>query len=118
MKKIKQIKRIAAVVMAVSVAVGLTACQQKTDSQGNSTQTGTLQKVLKERKMTVGCILSFPPFGYKSEDGTPMGYDVDMIHELADSLGHQESKLLQGLKILMYFVSSHWKVLDRHKIKS
>lgn len=37
--------------------------------------------------MTVGCILSFPPFGYKSEDGTPMGYDVDMIHELADSLG-------------------------------
>ena len=49
MKKIKQIKRIAAVVMAVSVAVGLTACQQKTDSQGNSTQTGTLQKVLKER---------------------------------------------------------------------
>ena len=57
MKKIKQIKRIAAVVMAVSVAVGLTACQQKTDSQGNSTQTGTLQKVLKERKMTVGCIL-------------------------------------------------------------
>ena len=61
MKKIKQIKRIAAVVMAVSVAVGLTACQQKTDSQGNSTQTGTLQKVLKERKMTVGCILSFPP---------------------------------------------------------
>ena len=87
MKKIKQIKRIAAVVMAVSVAVGLTACQQKTDSQGNSTQTGTLQKVLKERKMTVGCILSFPPFGYKSEDGTPMGYDVDMIHELADSLG-------------------------------
>ena len=81
MKKIKQIKRIAAVVMAVSVAVGLTACQQKTDSQGNSTQTGTLQKVLKERKMTVGCILSFPPFGYKSEDGTPMGYDVDMIHD-------------------------------------
>ncbi len=87
MKKIKQIKRIAAVVMAVSVAVGLTACQQKTDSQGNSTQTGTLQKVLKERKMTVGCILSFPPFGYKSEDGTPMGYDVDMIDEMADSLG-------------------------------
>ena len=36
MRKIKQIKRIAAVVMAVSVAVGLTACQQKTDSQGNS----------------------------------------------------------------------------------
>lgn len=33
MKKIKQIKRIAAVAMAVSVAVGMTACQQKTDSR-------------------------------------------------------------------------------------
>ena len=35
-----------------------------------------------------------------------------------DKLAKWVSKLLQGLKILMYFVSSHWKVLDRHKIKS
>ncbi len=87
MKKINVGKKVMAIALAAAMAVGATACQGSPAAAASAQETGTLQRVLKDRKLKVGCILSFPPFGYKSEDGTPMGYDVDIINELANSLG-------------------------------
>jgi len=47
----------------------------------------TLQKIIQSKKMVIGCILSFPPFGYKDEQGNPQGYDVEIAKLVGKSLG-------------------------------
>ena len=47
--------------------------------------------------------LQWPPFGYKSESGGPVGLDIDLISVLAEKLGLElESAIEDGsyLKIL------------------
>lgn len=82
-------KKFMVMFMVVIMLVSLVGCASGSTTSGESTQqtTGTLQKILKDKKMVVGCILSFPPFGFKDEAGNPVGYDVDIANELAASLG-------------------------------
>lgn len=47
----------------------------------------TLDKILKTKKLRVVCILTTPPFGMRDSQGNPIGYDVDIAHELAKNLG-------------------------------
>lgn len=78
-------KRFGVILMAiVSMSLFLVGC-----GGGNqqAAQQSTLDKVLKTKELNVAVILSFPPFGYKNENGEPEGYDVDMAKALADSLG-------------------------------
>lgn len=64
-----------------------TQSQQTTASNSSNINAGNvLQKVLSTHVLTVGCILSFPPFGSKDTKGNPEGYDVDMAKALAASL--------------------------------
>lgn len=85
-KTVRLFSLILPVVLLATMIVGC-GSGSSSNSTSSTTDAGTLQKVLSSKKLTVGCILSFPPFGYKDEAGTPMGYDVDIINELASSLG-------------------------------
>jgi len=79
-------------VLAVTAALFVTmiGCSRAPATAGAAaapTQVSTLQKIIQSKKMTVGCILSFPPFGYKDEKGNPQGYDVEIAKLVAQSLG-------------------------------
>jgi polar amino acid transport system substrate-binding protein len=96
-----KMKSLVAVVAAGMIAVSLTGCTASggTNSTtnapagGQAAATGTLQKVVKSKKLTVGVILSFPPFGSKDTSGNPQGYDVDMAKAVAKSLGVADADL-------------------------
>ena len=47
----------------------------------------TLDKILADGKIVVGCSLSGMPIGGYDENGDPCGYDVDWAHRLAEVLG-------------------------------
>jgi polar amino acid transport system substrate-binding protein len=82
-------KKFIALLLVFVMLLSLAGCgKATTTSEGSSgKKLGTLQKVLSGKKIVVGAILSFPPFGFKDQNGTPQGYDVDLAHELAKSLG-------------------------------
>jgi polar amino acid transport system substrate-binding protein len=98
----KKVKSIIAVLAAGMLALSLAGCAASSSGSGsNATKnsssssqkaTGTLQNVLKSHHLTVGVILSFPPFGSKDTSGKPQGYDVDMAKEVAKSLGLDPEK--------------------------
>ncbi len=50
-------------------------------------QESRLDKVIASKTLTVGIILSLPPFGMKSDSGEPEGFDVDVAKLAADRLG-------------------------------
>lgn len=82
-------KKVVSMLLIVAVMISMVACSKPSAPSGSGevAQTGTLQKVLKNKKLVAGVILSFPPFGFKDEAGEPQGYDVDLAKELAESLG-------------------------------
>lgn len=88
MKKHKILCLLLSAVMLTGI---LTGCGAKTASASTSNQstssTGTLEKVLKSKKLIVGSLLDNAPFGSKDKQGNPIGYDVDVIKMLAKSLG-------------------------------
>jgi polar amino acid transport system substrate-binding protein len=103
-----KLKSLTAVVAAGALAISLAGCQatsgtNATKSSASNTATngakqqasatGTLQKVVQSKKLTVGVILSFPPFGFKDEKGQPQGYDVDLARAVAKSLGVEDKDL-------------------------
>lgn len=47
----------------------------------------TLDKILSEKKVRIGVMLSIPPVGFKDTNGQPDGYDVDVAKMVADKLG-------------------------------
>lgn len=73
--------------VAVLAMLVLSGCGAGTSDGGDSVSASTLTKVIKNQKLTVGCILANEPFGSYDEEGNPIGYDVDVAYLLADSLG-------------------------------
>jgi polar amino acid transport system substrate-binding protein len=95
-------KKLMAVLAAGMVAVSITGCSatggdNAATNPSSSVQKvqskSTLQKVLETKKLTVGVILSFPPFGSKDTSGKPIGYDVDLAKAVAKSLGVADKDL-------------------------
>ncbi|RIV26173.1 amino acid ABC transporter substrate-binding protein [Alicyclobacillaceae bacterium I2511] len=92
----KKMKGVTGTLVALLVLGGVAGCAAFGGSNGQSNSaaigspstgnTDVLQKVMSTRTLTVGCILSFPPFGLESPNGQPEGYDVDMAKALAKSL--------------------------------
>lgn len=86
MKKKLTLPLVLVVVLSL-ILVGCGSAPSATSAQSAPQQQSTLEKVLKTKELTAAVILSFPPFGYRDEKGDPQGYDVDMVKELAKSLG-------------------------------
>lgn len=83
--------RRAGVVGAVLALAGmLAACGGTADagsSDGGSAAAGDDLGLLTDGTLTVGMNLQFPPEMYLDENDEPAGYDVDLLHALADELG-------------------------------
>ncbi|WP_282940840.1 transporter substrate-binding domain-containing protein [Paenibacillus sp. RC67] len=70
-----------------SLILAVTGCSfTGTANTSNSVESSILSKVIQSKKLKVGVILSYPPFGSKDNQGNPQGYDVDIAKELAKSL--------------------------------
>lgn len=92
-------KKILSVLMAVATATMLFAgCTKKTTAtnSGDATQEATTAKtydltgakLMSDGVLNVGCEVGYPPFEDFAEDGsTPIGFDVDIISEIAKRLG-------------------------------
>ncbi len=79
----------------LAVVLALTACTSGSGAAGSTGQAGssttsgssTLQNVLKTKTLKVAVLPDFPPSSVQKPNGQFAGYEVDIAHELADSLG-------------------------------
>lgn len=82
-------KKAGRVLVAATLAATLllTGCGSAAGGSASTGDKGTMEKVLSEGKLTVGCMLTSEPFGSYDENQKPEGYDVELAQKLADSLG-------------------------------
>lgn len=81
--------------LAVGTLAGCGSASTTTTSTAASSTTGdasgsgspTLDKILKDKKIVVGCSLNGAPIGFTDDNGNPMGYDVDWANRLGEVLG-------------------------------
>lgn len=96
MKNLK-IKKIVAAALALTLALGMTACGSSGDS-GKTSDTAskgksgkevyrTLDEIKKDGTINIGVFSDKNPFGYVDENGEYQGYDVYFAKRLAKDLG-------------------------------
>ncbi|MCL1795816.1 MAG: transporter substrate-binding domain-containing protein [Clostridia bacterium] len=72
--------------LALFLAIVL-LCAFTASVSGLAAEVSTIDRLLAEGKIVVGCSLSGMPIGGYDESGNPCGYDVDWAHRLAEILG-------------------------------
>lgn len=75
-------KKIIAMLLAILMLVGLTACGSKSDAKTDSDVA-----YVKEKGTLVVGITDFAPMDYQDENGNWIGFDADMAKAFAESLG-------------------------------
>ncbi|NYD42970.1 transporter substrate-binding domain-containing protein [Nocardioides panaciterrulae] len=82
-------RKLAAVAAALLTGtLSLTACSTGSSGGGSSDPGDSqLNKVLKAGELRVAVLPDFPPWAVQKADGSFEGYEIDIAHELADSLG-------------------------------
>lgn len=96
MKNLK-VKKIVAAALALTLALGMTACGSSNGS-GKTTDTAskeksgkevyrTLDEIKKDGTINIGVFSDKNPFGYVDENGEYQGYDVYFANRLAKDLG-------------------------------
>ena len=82
-------KLLASAAVVIAAALSLTACTGGSSASGGSTSAADsqLDKVLKAGTIRVAVLPDFPPWAVQKPDGSFEGYEIDIAHELADSLG-------------------------------
>ncbi|HAX51736.1 amino acid ABC transporter substrate-binding protein [Muricomes intestini] len=93
-------RNLAAAMAAILVlSAGLVGCGDKSKdaSAGNSAKTEKKADVTNEEKkegdtFTVGFDASFPPYGYKDDDGEYVGFDLDLAQEVCKRNGWELEK--------------------------
>ena len=73
-------KKIVALLLALTLT--LTCCAAFADATDDS-----LQKILDKGQLIMGLDDSFPPMGYRDENGEIVGFDVDVAREVCNRLG-------------------------------
>ena len=82
----RKLAAFAAVLLAGTL--GLSACSNGSSGTGSSNPADSqLNKVLKAGTLRVAVLPDFPPWAVQKSDGSFQGYEIDIAHELADSLG-------------------------------
>ncbi len=107
MRKNRTIRKITALVLAVTLGMfGLAGCGSSDSGKSTTAESAVTDavddteasteasvdisgvKLLNDGTLTVGCELGYPPFEDFAEDGTtPVGFDIDIITEVARRLG-------------------------------
>lgn len=86
----KSLRLVMAALITVLLFTSLSGCTSEAGQTGTTVSSGegsTIERILKEGKLRVVCILSTPPFGMTNAQGEPEGFDVDIAHLLGESLG-------------------------------
>lgn len=78
--------RICFLLVVSSLILVVTGCSMIGTTSTSNVESSILSQVVQSKKLKVGVILSYPPFGSKDNQGNPQGYDVDIAKELAKSL--------------------------------
>lgn len=85
----KLVKKLAAIVLALSIAaVSFAGCSQQSSSSQSS-----LDKIKANGKIRIGVFSDKPPFGYVDKEGKNQGYDVYLAKRLAKDLLGDENKV-------------------------
>ena len=88
-------KKFIGILMSLAVVASLTACgnsssEEKTEAQTSTDETADDPEAVAEKTtFTVGFDASFPPYGYKDDDGEYVGFDLDLAQEVCDRLGYE-----------------------------
>lgn len=93
-------KKFIGILMSLAVAASFVACgnsdtEEKKDEQtvadenAGSETADDPEAVEKKTTFTVGFDASFPPYGYKDDDGEYVGFDLDLAQEVCDRLGYE-----------------------------
>ena len=56
-------------------------------ASGYAQEVRLLDEIQKRGVLRVGCMLDFPPLGWRNEKGEPMGYNVRLAEDMAKALG-------------------------------
>jgi polar amino acid transport system substrate-binding protein len=56
-------------------------------ASGLAQEASLLDEIQKRGVLRVGCMLDFPPLGWRNEKGEPMGYNVRLAEDMAKALG-------------------------------
>lgn len=93
----KRTKKLMAMVAAVGMMASLlTGCgsastketaDASTEEEATGSGSATLDKILEEGKLVVGCSLNGAPIGFTDDSGEALGYDVDWAYRLGEVLG-------------------------------
>ena len=76
-------KKTIALLLVAFTVLSLFAGGSKEDSSADN----SLNKVLEKGKFVLGLDDSFPPMGYRDEDGEIVGFDIDTAKEVCKRLG-------------------------------
>ncbi len=74
-----------AAVMALSVMTGCSS-SQKTEEKVDQTEAGT-EETSDRTQLIVGFDAEYPPYGYMADDGSYVGFDLDLAQEVCDRNG-------------------------------
>lgn len=84
-------KKLALLLAATMVVTMVTAgCGSKSDDQKTAKKTETTEDTSAKSEgdtFTVGFDANFPPYGYKADDGSYVGFDLDLAQEVCDRNG-------------------------------
>lgn len=91
-------KKVIAVMLAVSVAMAVTACSKDVEEEKNITQDAATgfwddpddpEAVEKSSTLVMGFDINNPPYSYQDENGDYVGFDLDFAKEVCKRLGYQ-----------------------------
>lgn len=91
-------KKFIGILMSLAVVASLTACGSGDSAPAETGDTQTTadnetlddpEAVAEKTTFTVGFDASFPPYGYKDDDGEYVGFDLDLAQEVCDRLGYE-----------------------------
>ena len=64
-------KKVLALLLATTLIVSFMSGCTPNSAGGVTASQSTIEKIIKNKKIVVGCILSFPPSGFKDTAGIP-----------------------------------------------
>ncbi len=79
----KNLKKIAAIILSTALVVALAACGSSKDSNSDSSNSSSD----KAETLTMGTNASFPPYEYVDDNGKIVGIDAEIAQAIADKLG-------------------------------
>lgn len=94
-------KKVIAVMLAVSVAMAVTACNKDVEEENNVTQDteevlteieddpDDPEAVEKSNTLVMGFDVNNPPYSYQDENGDYVGFDLDLAKEVCKRLGYE-----------------------------